>query len=69
MHVSCHILCLSVDEFNALYGSFAYMIYRTEVEADLYMNVDHESLNRIASYIQTTKIDLVFMENNLYTAS
>lgn len=52
-----HILSKSIDEFNQMYGSFACIISRSTIEADLYLNVDIIALNHIIFYIQTTKID------------
>lgn len=53
-----HILTKPVDEFNDLYGSFACLIPRSDIEADLYLNVDNDALRHIVKYIQTTKIDI-----------
>ncbi|XWV24851.1 hypothetical protein QJ856_gp0932 [Tupanvirus deep ocean] len=52
-----HILAKSMDEFNEMYGSFACLINRSRIEADLYLNVDSESLEHIIKYIQTGKLD------------
>lgn len=57
-----HILAKNMDEFNDEYGSIACLIPRNHVEADLYMNVDAESLDIIIKYIQTNKI--TNLENN-----
>ena len=52
-----HILFKNIDEFNEMYGSFACLISRSAIEADLYLNVDSQALYHIICYIQTTKID------------
>ncbi|XWV26098.1 hypothetical protein QJ857_gp0982 [Tupanvirus soda lake] len=52
-----HILAKNMDEFNEIYGSFACLINRNRAEADLYLNVDSESLEHIIKYIQTGKLD------------
>lgn len=52
-----HILARNIDDFNQIYGSFACLIDRTMIEADLYLNVDSKALDHITKYIQTTKID------------
>lgn len=58
-----HILAKGVDEFNDDYGSFACLIPRSEIEADLYLNVDGDALQYIVKYIQTTKIDIAEISN------
>lgn len=52
-----HILAKGVDEFNDIYGSFAFLIARNEIEADIYLNVDSKALYHIIQYIQTGKIN------------
>ena len=42
-----HILAKGVDEFNDDYGSFACLIPRSDIEADLYLNVDPDALHYI----------------------
>ena len=51
-----HILSKDIDEFNKIYGSFACLIARNLIEADLYLNVDVEALHHIIKYIQTSKM-------------
>lgn len=51
-----HILSKSVDDFNETYGSFAFILSKSDVEADLYLNVDIIALTDIIKYIQTGKI-------------
>lgn len=53
----CHILTLTADDFNEMYGSFAYLVGRNDIEADLYLNVDQDALDHIIKYLQTTKIN------------
>ena len=52
-----HILAKNSEEFNQMYGSFACLIERGIIEADLYLNVDSQALDHIVKYIQTSKID------------
>jgi len=52
-----HILAMDMDDFNKMYGSFACLIARSEIEADIYLNVDPEALNYIIKYVQTNKIN------------
>jgi hypothetical protein len=52
----CHILNKSVNDFNETYGSFACLIQRNNIEADLYLNVNSGALEHIIRYIQTGKI-------------
>lgn len=51
------ILAKNVDDFNDEYGSFACLIPRNDIEADLYVNVNHYALNFIIEYIQTGKFN------------
>ncbi len=53
-----HILSKNVEEFNHIYGSFAFLISRSAIEADIYLNVHPDALNYIVTYIQTTKINI-----------
>lgn len=64
-----HILAKNMDDFNDEYGSIACLIPRNQDEADLYMNVDTESLEIIIKYIQTNKMTILekkitTLENN-----
>jgi len=52
-----HILSKDTNEFNSLYSSFACLIERSSIEADLYLNVDEDALYHIIRYIQTNKIN------------
>jgi hypothetical protein len=53
-----HILTKNINEFNELYGSFAYLVPNDNIiEADLYLNVDPQALTHIIKYIQTGKIN------------
>lgn len=52
-----HILTLDENEFNTTYGSFAFLIGRNAFEADMYLNVDSNSLFHIIHYVQTNKIN------------
>jgi hypothetical protein len=60
-----HILAESMNEFNKSYGSFACLIARNNIEADLYLNVDSQALDYIIKYIQTGKIngEAIYAEN------
>ncbi|BCS83268.1 hypothetical protein QLL95_gp0855 [Cotonvirus japonicus] len=60
-----HMLTKTELEFNNMYGSYAYFIVRNYHEADLYLNVDSDSLNHIINYIQTSNIDgkKIYFEN------
>lgn len=60
-----HILAKNIEEFNQIYGSFACLIDRNMIQADLYLNVDAEALEHIINYIQTTKINgqLIYADN------
>ena len=59
-----HILDRTIHEFNETYASFACLIERNTVEADLYLNVDSEALSHIIKYIQTGKMDEKQIYNN-----
>ena len=50
------ILTDDTDAFNRDYGSFATIIPRTQVEADVYLNVDQASLQTLIRYIQTDSL-------------
>ena len=52
-----HILTKNSDEFNEIYGSFACLIGRSRIEADLYLNVHPDSLENIVQYVQTGKLN------------
>ena len=52
-----HMLSMGMEQFNELYGSFACLIERNPIEADIYLNVDPDALCHIIKYIQTRKID------------
>lgn len=52
-----HILSKNPNEFNKLYGSFAYIIHKSSDEADLYLNVDDLALHHIIQYVQAGKIN------------
>lgn len=52
-----HILAKTTEDFNEMYGSFACLISRNTLEADLYLNVHTDALRHIINYIQTSKID------------
>ena len=52
-----HILTKNLDEYNEMYGSFACLIARSGIEADLYLNVHLDALEHIVQYIQTGKLD------------
>lgn len=59
-----HIITKRVDEFNEMYASVACLIARSDIEADLYMNIDQEAFDFIINYIQTGKIDRrIFIED------
>lgn len=51
------LLSTDTDQFNRDYCSFATIIPRTEVEADVYLNVDRESLQTVLRYIQTGRLN------------
>jgi hypothetical protein len=51
-----HILVMDVDLFNKNYASFACLIPRDEMEADLYMNVHPEAFRHLIEYLHTGKI-------------
>lgn len=53
-----HIVAKSATEFNKMYGSFAYLVWKNTIEANLYLNVDSEALEHIIKYIQTGKINV-----------
>lgn len=53
-----HIVAKSALEFNKMYGSFAYLMWKNTTEANLYLNVDSEALEHIIKYIQTGKINV-----------
>lgn len=53
-----HILAKNVDDFNDIYGSFACIIERSHIEADIYLNVNADALEHIIKYIQTSKLDI-----------
>lgn len=52
-----HILAKNSDEFNDIYGSFACLISRNQIEADLYLNVHSDAFMYIIEYIQTSKLN------------
>jgi hypothetical protein len=52
-----HILSMDIEEFNEQYSSFACLISRNQIEADLYLNVECVAFKYIIKYIQTYKID------------
>jgi hypothetical protein len=51
------ILTLSISEFNFMYGSFAFLIYKSQIEANLYLNVNSRALDHIIQYVQTGQIN------------
>ena len=61
------ILTVAPSEFNKTYSSFAFLIERSSIEADVYLNVDSKSLETIINYAETGKIlgtfNLVELEN------
>lgn len=57
------ILTREMEEFNSLY-SFSCLIARSNIEADLYLNVDKEAFGHIVEYIQTNQIDVAAIYTN-----
>jgi hypothetical protein len=53
-----HILSKTTTEFNKMYSSFACIIPRNHLEADLYLNVNSEALGYVIHYIQKAQIDI-----------
>lgn len=59
-----HILSKNIDDFNEEYGAFACLIHRSEIEADLYTNLDSDALDMIINYVQTNKLSNTVSEKN-----
>ena len=48
-----HIVAKTMADFNNIYGSFACIISRNDIEADVYLNVDQPALEIIIAFIST----------------
>lgn len=59
------ILSDDTDAFNQTFGSFATVIPRTQVEADVYLNVDRNSLGALIRYIQNGTLAGCVLSSNL----
>ena len=62
VHDTCCFFYRIIDDaksnFDEEYGSFACIMPRSRIEADVYLNVDHSALTSIINYIQTQTISL-----------